>query len=189
MNGGSEAYDLAVLGGGSAGFAAAIRGAEKGARVVMVNEGIIGGTCVNVGCVPSKTLIRAAEAHHGRSHHSFDGVARSEEPVDWRRIRRNKNELIASLRTAKYVDVLAGYDKITLVEGRGVLDEHGALRLADGTPVPAARVIITTGSSPSAPTVPGLDAAGTWTAPSSWTSNGFRPPSVSNWPKSMRAWA
>lgn len=160
MNGGLETYDLAVLGGGSAGFAAAIRAAEKGARVVMVNEGMIGGTCVNVGCVPSKTLIRAAEARHGRSHHAFDGVVRSEEPVDWKRIRSNKNDLIASLRSAKYVDVLAAYDKITLIEERGVLDEHGELHLADGTPVAAPRVIITTGSSPSAPSVPGMDAAG-----------------------------
>ena len=55
-----DAFDLVVVGGGSAGFAAAIRGAELGARVALVEGGTLGGTCVNIGCVPSKTLIRAA---------------------------------------------------------------------------------------------------------------------------------
>ncbi len=55
-------FDLVIIGGGSAGFGAAIKGAELGARVVMASAGTLGGTCVNVGCVPSKTLIRAAEA-------------------------------------------------------------------------------------------------------------------------------
>ena len=62
--GGEASFDLAVLGGGSAGFAAAIRAAEQGARVALINHGTIGGTCVNVGCVPSKALIRSAEAAH-----------------------------------------------------------------------------------------------------------------------------
>ncbi|MGH8520792.1 MAG: cation transporter, partial [Gammaproteobacteria bacterium] len=54
-------FDLMTIGGGSAAFAAAIKAAELGARVVIVEEGTIGGTCVNIGCVPSKTLIKAAE--------------------------------------------------------------------------------------------------------------------------------
>ncbi|MEE9267602.1 MAG: FAD-dependent oxidoreductase, partial [Gammaproteobacteria bacterium] len=57
-------YDLAVIGAGSAGFSAAITAAEAGAQVALIGHGTIGGTCVNVGCVPSKTLIRAAEAVH-----------------------------------------------------------------------------------------------------------------------------
>jgi mercuric reductase len=61
---GGEGFDLAVVGAGSAGFSAAITGAELGARVVLIGHGTIGGTCVNVGCVPSKTLLRAAESLH-----------------------------------------------------------------------------------------------------------------------------
>ena len=57
-----SAYDLAVIGAGSAGFSAAIAAAETGARVALIGHGLIGGTCVNVGCVPSKTLIRATES-------------------------------------------------------------------------------------------------------------------------------
>ncbi|MEX1998954.1 MAG: FAD-dependent oxidoreductase [Gemmatimonadales bacterium] len=58
----TDTFDLLVLGGGSAGFAAAIRASDLGARVGLVEGGTLGGTCVNVGCVPSKTLIRAAES-------------------------------------------------------------------------------------------------------------------------------
>jgi len=60
-------YDLAVIGAGSAGFSAAITAAEQGAQVALIGHGIIGGTCVNIGCVPSKTLIRAAETLHQAS--------------------------------------------------------------------------------------------------------------------------
>ena len=160
MNVAPVGYDLAILGGGSAGFAAAIRAVELGARVVMVNEGTIGGTCVNVGCVPSKTLIRAAEARHVQSHHGFDGVARSEQPVDWGRVRAGKDDLVTALRTAKYEDVLRAYPNITLIEGRGVLDEEGRVVLSGGTPVQADRVLVATGSSPWAPDVPGLAETG-----------------------------
>ena len=61
----SNPHDLIVIGAGSAGFSAAITAAEEGARVALIGHGLIGGTCVNVGCVPSKTMIRAAEALHG----------------------------------------------------------------------------------------------------------------------------
>ena len=57
-------YDIAVIGAGSAGFSAAITAAEQDAQVALIGHGTIGGTCVNVGCVPSKTLIRAAETLH-----------------------------------------------------------------------------------------------------------------------------
>ncbi|SIT06702.1 mercuric reductase [Paracoccus saliphilus] len=58
-------YDLIVIGAGSAGFSAAITATESGKRVALIGHGTIGGTCVNFGCVPSKTMIRAAEALHG----------------------------------------------------------------------------------------------------------------------------
>ncbi len=160
VNGGAVGRTLAVVGGGSAGFAAAIRAVEAGARVVMVQEGTIGGTCVNVGCVPSKTLIRAGEAQHRRAFHAFDGIALSKDPVDWSRVREGKDDLVSALRKAKYEDVLAAYPEITLVEGRGVLDEEGRLHLAGGTAVEADAVVITTGSSAWIPDIPGLEESG-----------------------------
>jgi mercuric reductase len=64
-------FDVAIVGGGSAGFAAAIKSAELGTRVALIEGRTLGGTCVNVGCVPSKSLIRAADAQHRRVHHGF----------------------------------------------------------------------------------------------------------------------
>ena len=81
------ALDIAIVGGGSAGFAAAIKGAELGARVALVEAGTLGGTCVNVGCVPSKTLIRAAEAQHRRVHHGFRGVPTTDGWPAWPTVR------------------------------------------------------------------------------------------------------
>jgi len=153
-------FDLAVLGAGSAGFAAAIRAAEQGAKVALINEGMIGGTCVNVGCIPSKTLIRAAEARHVGAAHPFSGIPRSEGAVDWPEIRAQKDELVARLRKTKYVDVLAAYPSVTLFEGRGVIEASGAVRLADGTLIDTERVVVTTGASPRAPELPGLAEAG-----------------------------
>lgn len=153
-------YDLVVVGAGSAGFSAAIRAVESGARVALVHDGTLGGTCVNVGCVPSKALIRAAEAQHGRAHHPFEGVPRSAEPVDWPRIRGAKDDMVSSLRQAKYADVLAAYPAITLIAGRARLDRDGRVHLADGSVVEGDRVVITTGSSPWIPDVPGLAKAG-----------------------------
>jgi len=76
-------YDLVVIGTGGAGMAAAIRAAELGRRVCIVEAGTIGGTCVNIGCVPSKALIRAAEAYHSAGHHPFAGVHTRAEGLDW----------------------------------------------------------------------------------------------------------
>ncbi|HKL89491.1 MAG TPA: FAD-dependent oxidoreductase, partial [Salinibacter sp.] len=82
-------YDLLVIGGGSAAFAAALKASELGHRSVIINDGPaagglpIGGTCVNVGCVPSKALIRAAEAHHTASDHPFDGITSESTVTDF----------------------------------------------------------------------------------------------------------
>ena len=93
-----KGYDLAVLGAGSAGFSAAITGAEQGANVALIGHGTIGGTCVNIGCVPSKTMIRAAEALHGaRAASRFPGLAGEAHVTDWHRLVEAKDNLVTSL--------------------------------------------------------------------------------------------
>src|SRR5713226_8813233 len=91
-------YDLVVVGAGSAGFSAAIAAAELGARVTLVGHGTIGGTCVNIGCVPSKTMIRAAEALHGaRAAARFAGITGEARLQDWSAVIRQKDELVSAL--------------------------------------------------------------------------------------------
>lgn len=158
----SSHFDLAIIGGGSAGFAAATRGVELGAKVALLEAGTLGGTCVNVGCVPSKTLLRAAEARHRRTHHGFAGIPATDGPADWAKVREQKDELVTRLRQAKYTDVLRSYQGITLFEQRGTFEPGSTpvLRLGDGRRLAADKIIIATGASPWVPPIPGLVEAG-----------------------------
>ena len=157
----STAYDLAILGGGSAAFAAALRGAELEARVLLVNEGPIGGTCVNVGCIPSKTLIRAAENAHWNGRSRFRGIKPEAGRIDFAELVREKDELVSSLRQAKYVDVVAGDPRIDVREGRARLLGAGTLEVA-GETVRADSVVIATGTRPARPPIPGVGASEVW---------------------------
>src|SRR2546425_4077557 len=149
-------FDLLIVGGGSAGFAAAIKGADLGARVAMAEGGTLGGTCVNVGCVPSKTLIRAAEARHRRVHHGFRGIPTTDGRPDWPTVRAEKDALVAELRQSKYWNVLRAPPSITLFQERATLVSALEVRLASGRTLTAGRMVVTTGASPWAPPIPGL---------------------------------
>ncbi len=153
-------FDLVVVGGGSAGFAAAIKAADLGARVAMVEGGTLGGTCVNVGCVPSKTLIRAAEAQYRRTHHGFRGIPGTDGQPDWPTVRAEKDTLVAELQQSKYWNVLRAYSSITLFEERAALLPARQVRLTNGRTITAGKIAVTTGASPWAPPIPGLVDAG-----------------------------
>ncbi len=153
-------FDLLIVGGGSAGFAAAITAADLGARVAMAEGGTLGGTCVNVGCVPSKTLIRAAEAQHRRVHHGFRGIPATDGQPDWPTVRAEKDALVAELRQTKYWNVLRAYPSITLFQERATFISGLEARLVSGRTLTAGKIVVTTGSSPWAPPIPGLAGAG-----------------------------
>ena len=153
-NGG--AYDLVVIGAGSAGFSAAITAADQGAQVALVGSGTIGGTCVNIGCVPSKTLIRAAESlHNTRVAARFAGITAEAELTDWRGTVHQKDALVSELRQAKYVDLLPAYKGIAYRAGPARLVEGGVE--VDGTRISAGKIIIATGARPAVPAIPGID--------------------------------
>jgi len=156
-------YDLAVIGGGSAGFAAAIEGAELGARVLLVEEGTIGGTCVNVGCVPSKTLLAAAGVRNTAQGGRFRGIATSAGDVDLAAVVAQKDELVTELRKAKYLDVLDAYPNMTLRKGHAVVQGEGRLAV-DGEELHVRGVVLATGARPWAPPIEGLAEAGYWTS-------------------------
>ncbi len=151
-----DEYDVAVIGAGSAGFSAAITAVTAGASVVLIGHGTIGGTCVNVGCVPSKTMIRAAEALHSASVAArFQGIAGEANLNDWPALIAAKDDLVSSLRQKKYADLLPDYEGIDYLEGEARF-EGDALQI-DGKPLRARRIIIATGSSPVMPDIPGID--------------------------------
>ena len=150
-------YDLAVIGAGSAGFSAAITAADAGARVVLIGHGTIGGTCVNVGCVPSKALIRSAQLlHSARTAVRFDGIELSAQISDWPAAIRQKQNLVEDLRKAKYTDILPAYDLVTYLEGQAAFFDNGSLSV-DGNLIEANKIIIATGSSPAIAPIDGLD--------------------------------
>ncbi|KUM25588.1 pyridine nucleotide-disulfide oxidoreductase [Mesorhizobium loti] len=152
----SGAYDLVVIGAGSAGFSAAITAADQGAQVALIGSGTIGGTCVNIGCVPSKTLIRAADTlHNARAAARFAGITAEAELADWRGTVRQKDALVSELRQAKYVDLLPAYDGIAYREGPARLVDGGVEM--NGTRIPAGKIIIATGARPAIPVIPGIE--------------------------------
>lgn len=153
---GKKAYDLAVLGAGSAGFSAAITAAEDGAQVALIGSGTIGGTCVNVGCVPSKTLIRAVETlHQAQAGSRFSGVTGTAEVRDWAAVVRQKEQLVTDLRQAKYESVLPSYNSVAYRHGKVCLVEDGIL--VDGDRIVAGKVVIATGARPTVPDILGIE--------------------------------
>ena len=156
---GSYDYDLMVIGGGSAGFAAAIKAAELGYHAAIVEAGTMGGTCVNVGCVPSKALIRAVETAYQAGTHRFQGVHTAPGQIEWPKVIAQKDGLVASLRQGKYADVLAGYPDIDYIEGHATLTGKNSVEINGRTYKPY-RILIATGARSWAPPIDGLAEAG-----------------------------
>lgn len=151
-----KGYDLAVVGAGSAGFSAAITAAEQGAQVALIGSGTIGGTCVNVGCVPSKALIRAVEPlHQAHSAKRFDGISAAARVEDWRATVRQKNDLVAVLSQTKYADLLPAYNGISYRAGTARLAESGVT--VNGEHVSAGKIVIATGTRPAIPKISGIE--------------------------------
>jgi mercuric reductase len=148
--------DILVIGAGSAGFSAAITAVEAGAQVVIVGAGMIGGTCVNVGCVPSKTLIRAMEGLYKANTNRFAGITSSAELVDWRALMAQKQALVDELRNVKYENLLLEYPAISYVEGQAHFTGNGTEILVGETPYTPRKVIIATGSASALPSINGI---------------------------------
>jgi glutathione reductase (NADPH) len=149
-----EKFDLVVIGGGSGGLAAAKRAAEHGARAVLIESGRLGGTCVNVGCVPKKIMWNAAElgdALHDAGDYGF-GVA--EAGHDWHALKQRRDAYIVKLNEI-YAEGLASR-KVELVRGRAsFLDAHTVS--VEGRSLTAPHIIIATGGHPMVPRIPGAE--------------------------------
>lgn len=165
----SSSLRVAVIGSGGAAFAAAIRAAEGGAQVTLIERGVTGGTCVNVGCVPSKIMIRAAHIAHLRASSPFDaGVQPSIPRVNRKALVEQQQNRVDELRYAKYEGILESNPNISLVRGFAHFKDAHTLtvNLAEGGSRDIAfdRVLIATGASPRIPDVPGLAGTPFWTS-------------------------
>jgi mercuric reductase len=148
-------YDLLIIGSGGAAFSAAIKAVEQKAKVAIIERGTIGGTCVNIGCVPSKTLLRAGEINHLAKFNPFLGLNTSAGQVDLGQLMEKKNELVQKLRNEKYVNLIGEYG-FELIQGEAVFVDEKTIEV-NGRKITAKSFLIATGASPAIPDIPGLE--------------------------------
>lgn len=151
---GAADYDLVIIGSGSAAFAAAIRASSNGAKVALVERDTIGGTCVNIGCIPSKTLLRAGELHHQAAQNPFIGLKTWAGPVELSVLMAEKSKLVGQLRKEKYLDLVDEYG-FELMSGEARFIDEKAIVVGNRT-ITARNFLIATGASPAIPDIPGL---------------------------------
>ncbi|MFC0525457.1 mercury(II) reductase [Pontibacillus salicampi] len=148
-------YDFLIIGSGGAAFSAAIQASENGLQVAMVEKGDVGGTCVNIGCVPSKTLLQAGHIQFQSGHHPFRGLMTSAKQPDMANLQNQKEKLVQQLRKEKYEDLIEEYG-FELIQGEAhFLDAHTIS--VQGKDFTAASFLIATGASPFIPDIPGLE--------------------------------
>ncbi|EMM6764766.1 mercury(II) reductase [Pluralibacter gergoviae] len=167
--GDGDGLHVAVIGSGGAAMAAALKAVEQGANVTLIERGTIGGTCVNVGCVPSKIMIRAAHIAHLRRESPFDsGIATTVPAIDRSKLLAQQQARVDELRHAKYEGILDSNPAITVLHGEARFkdDQSLAVRLNDGGERVVAfdRCLVATGASPAVPPIPGLKESPYWTS-------------------------
>ena len=158
-------FDVVIIGAGPAGYVCAIRAAQLGKSVAIVDKEWVGGVCLNVGCIPSKALLRNAELVHTITHRAgefgltFDGFR-----ADYSAAVSRSREV--SLRLTSGIEFLLRKNKIEVIRGAAVLDLPGAIRVGDRR-IEATNIVLATGSSPMVPggiTVDGLAVQTSWQA-------------------------
>lgn len=148
--------DVAVLGAGPGGYPAAIRAAQLGKSVAVIEKGAIGGVCLNVGCIPTKAWVQSAHAMKD-AHHAFAqlGVNVSDATVDFTQVQANKQSIVD--RMVGGVAALLKANGVTLVEGRGSFTDANTITTDTGQTVKFSSAVIATGSSPVRPPIDGID--------------------------------
>ncbi len=169
---------IAVIGSGGGAMAAALKAAELGAKVTLIERGTIGGTCVNIGCVPSKIMIRAAHIARLRRKSPFDdGIEATVPAIDRGKLLAQQQARVDELRVTKYEGILDGNPAITVLRGAAAFkDGHSLIvRLNDGGERTLAfdRCLVATGASPAVPPIPGLKDTPYWTSTEALVSDGI----------------
>ncbi len=165
---GGHGQNIAVIGSGSGAFAAAIRAVDEGAHVTMIEAGTVGGTCVNVGCVPSKIMIRGAHVAHTHATSPFPGIESRPAQVNRAALVAQQQQRVEELRFAKYQNIIDTNANINMVQGVARFEDPHTLIVKRSagreTRLKADRVLIATGASSAIPPIPGLNEAPYWTS-------------------------
>lgn len=155
-----KTFDLIIIGGGASAFAAAIRANEHRANTAIINAGLpLGGTCVNVGCVPSKRLLRASEIVHLSKNHKIPGIELDIKKFDFSAIIKDGIDLVSSMRKEKYEKVLKGLASVSLFEGYATFVSDNEVTVNNEI-LRAEKIIIATGSKAYVPSIKGIERVG-----------------------------
>lgn len=153
-------FDLIIIGGGAGGFASAIQANELEARTALINSGLpLGGTCVNVGCVPSKALLYVGEVMHLVKNHGIHGLDIEIKNFDFEKVVQDELSLVELLRKEKYEKVLNSLPNVTPIEGKARFASKNTVEV-NGERLTAGKFIIATGSTASVPQIDGITETG-----------------------------
>lgn len=158
-------FDICIVGGGPAGYVAAIRAAQLGAKVALIEERELGGTCLNRGCIPTKALLKTSETMQATKKAKEFGIDISASSLNLETAMSRKNKIVRSLRTG--LESLMSKNGIELLKGRGVIETLGnvSVETSEGkVEVQCSKLIITTGSEPFIPNIPGMELEGVITS-------------------------
>ncbi len=152
-------YDVIVIGGGPGGYVAAIKAAQLGAKVAVVENGNLGGVCLNWGCIPTKTLLRTAKLFkdiNNGEEFGITGIDTEELNVDWKKMIQRKNDVVGKLVSG--IAMLFKKNKVDLYDGWATVKNKNEVEV-NGETITCKNLIIATGSTESMPKVAGLDEA------------------------------
>jgi len=160
-------YQLCVIGAGTGGYVAAIKAAQLGAKVILIEKDNLGGVCMNKGCIPTKTLLKSAEKWQDLQKLEEFGIFVEGMAYDWQKVMERKNNVVYQMR--KGLEQLIKLNKIELVVGKATFVDKNTVHLVTDNPdderdIVAKKIIIATGSEPSRPPIPGADLLGVITS-------------------------
>ena len=144
----NERFDIAVIGAGPGGYVAAIKAAQTGKSVALIEKGLLGGTCLNVGCIPTKTLLSGAEVLHKIKDASNFGIQVGEVHFDYGKMKTRKDQVVESIR--KSLGGLLQSNLIKIFRGTAEFAAPQELKIKgeDNLLITAKKIIIATGSEP-----------------------------------------
>lgn len=152
----APAGSVLVIGGGPGGYVAAIRAAQLGAKTTLIEKSALGGTCLNVGCMPTKALLHSAQVYELATKSESCGIIGESVLVDWKKVQANRAAVTEKLTNG--VKALVKVNKIKLVDGQAVFTGPKSVRVGDSE-YTADKVIIASGSHPIIPDIPGVSSS------------------------------